>query len=490
MIRDNGFAKLWHKQDDVFRLPKASISVALISPVAYVDPAHCNMTRLVSDMMKDSFVEFAYDAELAGIGFSCNNTIYGVDFSVNGYSEKLVAFLCALVERLATLNVDPGRFPMVKDQYRRSLASFKSSQPTSLSGYEFRSIVSEKIWSHALRLDALDGITYDQIQAFQSELLRRCHLEILVHGNLTAHQAIAAVDQIEAVLKSNCGSSGLLPAELTPQRHLRLDPSEDVRARAVTSTHHMHCVQMYFQVGLEADETDVELMLFLQIIKENFFETLRTQEQLGYIVHSGQHCLFGATGVTMIIQSEKSASYVDTRIRQFVDAMDEYISGLTDEQYSNHANALVNTLLDKPKTLTDEARGYWKEILAHTYDFGWEARYTALIKTLPKQRVLDFYRARIKSTGKLRSRITVWVEPEPKPADTVPTPGDDPNATVPGEEIVLKNMDDTAPVVESDAPGVLAERAPVELAGPEDILQFQRSHALYPAPVVTGLRAN
>jgi insulysin len=43
LVRDTPLSKVWHKLDAEFGTPKASIMVALTSPVAYSSPDECNM---------------------------------------------------------------------------------------------------------------------------------------------------------------------------------------------------------------------------------------------------------------------------------------------------------------------------------------------------------------------------------------------------------------------------------------------------------------
>ena len=48
------------------------------SPLAYVDPCHCNMAHLFVELLKDSLNEYAYAAEIAGVHYKLENTMYGI----------------------------------------------------------------------------------------------------------------------------------------------------------------------------------------------------------------------------------------------------------------------------------------------------------------------------------------------------------------------------------------------------------------------------
>lgn len=57
----------------------------LCSPFAYVDPLHCNMAYLYLELLKDSLNEYAYAAELAGLNYDLQNTVYGMYVSIHSF---------------------------------------------------------------------------------------------------------------------------------------------------------------------------------------------------------------------------------------------------------------------------------------------------------------------------------------------------------------------------------------------------------------------
>ena len=47
------------------------------SPLAYVDPCHCNMAQVFLELLTDSLNEYGYDAEVAGVDYKLEQTMYG-----------------------------------------------------------------------------------------------------------------------------------------------------------------------------------------------------------------------------------------------------------------------------------------------------------------------------------------------------------------------------------------------------------------------------
>lgn len=82
--------------------------------------------------------------------------------------------------------------------------------------------------------------------------------------------------------------------------------------------HKSSCCSLYLQFGLQSDTSNVYLDLIAHILQEPFYNQLRTQEQLGYIVFCGPRKANGAHGLRFIVQSTKHPSYVENRIEQFL----------------------------------------------------------------------------------------------------------------------------------------------------------------------------
>jgi len=72
------------------------------------------MANLYVDLLKDSLNEYSYMAELAGLKYTVSATNYGLNLSVSGFSDKMDVLLETVVERMATLKIDPQRFAILK----------------------------------------------------------------------------------------------------------------------------------------------------------------------------------------------------------------------------------------------------------------------------------------------------------------------------------------------------------------------------------------
>jgi insulysin len=111
--------------------------------------------------------------------------------------------------------------------------------------------------------------------------------------------------------------------------------------------------------------------LLSQILKEPAFDILRTKEQLGYIVSCiGQLLPNGNEHVLrLVIQSEKSASYCESRIEAFFETMTTRIEEMPDDIFQEHKATVQKRWREAHKNLGEESAVYNYQINVNHLDF-------------------------------------------------------------------------------------------------------------------------
>ncbi|XP_032806215.1 insulin-degrading enzyme [Petromyzon marinus] len=409
LIKDSAMSKLWFKQDDTFHLPKACLNFEFFSPFAYVDPLHCDMAYLYVELLKDSLNEYAYAADLAGLSYTLQNTVYGIHLSIKGYQDKQPLLLRKIIEKMATFEIDEMRFEIIKEAYLRSLSNFRAEQPHQHAMYYLRLLMTELAWTKEELRDALEDVTVSCLQAFVPQLLSRLHMECLFHGNVDKEGALETMAMVEDTLVRLAHSKPLLPSQLTRHREVQLPDGRWFVYQRRNEVHNNCGIEIYYQTDLQTTHDNMLLELFCQIVSEPCFNTLRTKEQLGYIVFSGPRRSSGVQGLRFIIQSEKQPHYLESRVEAFLHAMGRHVADMTPDAFAKHASALAVRRLDKPKKLSTECGKHWGEIISQQYNFDRDNIEVAHLKTLTKDDVFKFYQELLSVDAARRHKISVHV---------------------------------------------------------------------------------
>ncbi|PWN29969.1 hypothetical protein BDZ90DRAFT_229012 [Jaminaea rosea] len=414
LLKHTQLSRLWHKMDDQFFLPKANVFTLLRSPLIDATPANAVKSRVFVELLKDALTEYSYDAELAGLGYNIEAQADGFGISVDGYNDKLPVLLGHILKAVRNFEVDPARFEIIKDTVARGYENFRLEAPYQHANYYTTYLTVERIWTPEEKLRELKRMQSSDVQRFIPDLLARLHIEMLAHGNLTSSQATSLVDLAESTLQAQ----PLSPAELISPRSLLLPvPSETRWRKQVKNPENVNSsIEVYCQVGDVGDARKrATLGLLSQIASEPVFDQLRTKEQLGYLVFSSARKSVGSMGFRVLVQSERDASYLESRIEAFFEQFKGILENMSAEEFEKQRTSLINKKLEVVKNLVEESTRFWFHIHSGYFDFLQREIDVEHLRSLNKQDVLDLFMRHIHPSSPERAKLAVHIQSQVKP---------------------------------------------------------------------------
>jgi insulysin len=368
VVRNDQLVRTWYKKDDTFWVPKANLIVSAKSPLVYASAANSVKARLFTDLVRDALEEYSYDAELAGLQYTVSLDSRGLFIEVSGYNDKLAVLLEQVLITMRDLEIREDRFDIIKERLSRGYRNWEFQQPWTQIGDYTGWLTQEHDYVVEDLEPELPGITVDSVRVFRKELLTQLHMEVYVHGNLYKEDALKLTDMIETTLKPRA-----LPKEQWPIRRSLIFPpgSNHIWKKTLKDAANVnHCIEYWLYIGDKADRNiRAKTLLLDQISHEPCFDQLRTKEQLGYIVFSGARASITTYGFRFIIQSEKTAPYLETRIELFLETLAKSIENMSEEDFENNKRSLIVKRLEKPKYLDQETGRHWNQIHTEYYDF-------------------------------------------------------------------------------------------------------------------------
>ncbi|KAM0723354.1 hypothetical protein Q7P37_000340 [Cladosporium fusiforme] len=406
LIRNHENTRTWFKKDDQFWVPKANVHVCLRSPVTTVTPLASIMTFLYKELVEDSLTEYSYDAEIAGLRYALSPHSTGLDIQVSGYNDKMPVLLEKVLVSMRDLEVKQDRFEIVKESLLRGLRNFEYTEPFRQISTYTRWLTAERSWAQFELTEELESVTADDVRAFFPQILRQMHIELLVHGNLHKEDALRITDLVERTLQPR-----RLPASQWPtKRSMLLPPGSDYRWEHTLKNpdNVNHCIEYVLFVGQNQDRAlRARLLLLAQMLEEPCFNTLRTQEQLGYVVGSGMLVLNTVQGFRVLIQSEKDCAYLEKRIDSFLIGFEKELEEMSEEDFRKHKIGLINKRLEKLKNLSEESGRLWHHVASEAFDFDLVHRDVENISPLTKSDLQAFYRAYFHPDSPTRAKASV-----------------------------------------------------------------------------------
>lgn len=379
---------IYHRQDDVFRQPKAEIVFEIRSPYIVADVESYVKTQLWCAAVQEELNEFSYDATCAGLGYSLGLNGGILRLYISGFSDKLPVLLDAVTSKMRSMTSVPSNiYDIVANAYSDSVqnAAFHSS-PLQQCGALYSELLFKDIGFPAdKRFHAFQGLTRESLDGVAESILNSCHVEAMVLGNSTPEDARDyAVELCKSLQLENALSS--VPNKsfttLPPGRTLWRVDSSDVDAPS-------HAVRLCLEMR-SSIEVNAKLLVLCNILAPKFFDVLRTQQQLGYIVGLGPQPGNFLSFLVAQVQTEFPPDYVRGRIDAFLDEQFKFVlDSLSEEDFETSLAGVLSELRTKPKNLSEELGEFLGEFSNRTYDF---TRRQQVIDELEKPLTLESLR--------------------------------------------------------------------------------------------------
>jgi len=455
VIHESLHLRCWYKKDTEFRFPKAFVSVDFFSHIVMTDPFHSNIMSLFVRLFNEDFSEYTWDATRASLLLNIKPSSYGFKMQLSGFNHKLHILLKKSIEKILTFKINPLRFEILKEERIRDLKNIAMEQPYH-SAMRYNSIIlSEDGWTPNELLAAVGDVKVESIEEFMEKFLSHMFMESLIYGNIDKIKALEFIQLLETPFLNRNGFRKLLPRQMVRSREVQLEDGESTLFETTSDHHSSSCVYIHLQCGVQSTLNNMVVSLFNEIIKESCFNTLRTQEQLGYIVFSSSSRSHGVLNLRIIVQSDRTPMYVDTRIERYIDTIQDLLINMSQEEFDKYKDALAVKLLEKPKGLMKQAAVYQLEIDTQDYNFNRAQIEVNALETIVKSDIVEFYRNQINRSGPKRHKLAVHVKSTLKNTDV--------------EDNELSQVDDNS---------LLANNSQIIT----DITDFKKKHRLYPLP--------
>ncbi|SVE47382.1 uncharacterized protein METZ01_LOCUS500236, partial [marine metagenome] len=223
-----------------------------------------------------------YPVKLAGLEYSIGVDKKGISLSFGGYSDRISELVKTVTQKLKQIKIDQETFESLKERRLRRYKNFSFQQPYQQAFY-YRSLMLEakkhSIWEYA---EEISKIRLRDLKKFAAALYDRHYVEGFIFGNVWKDKAGEAV----STLLKNLGGKELPRDDIYQESVIQIEPGKTHSLVEKMNVKNSAAV-IEFQVDQHDPKLRVSLMVLDTALQPLFYNDLRTQQQLGYIVNSG-----------------------------------------------------------------------------------------------------------------------------------------------------------------------------------------------------------
>ncbi len=363
---------LYYAQDVEFERPRATLQFRFVPARTTATAETDLLLKFYLTCLQDSLEAAASDAAIAGITWEIDADLEGLNLTVSGFGDSPARFATHVAEQLLTFDVTPERFAALSERVVRSLRSFKQTEAYQLASHRLNAALREFYFLPDHGLEHAPAVTWDEVRANIRTFFAAGKLEALVHGHLTPAQAVASTRAVAAAI----GARPVPAADLVRRRHVMPaagEPVIDVAAiEGVNSAY-----RAVYQLSDDTPATRATATVLANYMRTPYFDELRTNQQLGYIVGSGAGSSLDRHYLLFVIQSSTHAvDDLRQRSETYIATLPDQLAALDAEAWQTLLAGARAQLEEKPTSIAEKAARLFR--LGYDHGGDWDRRQDTL----------------------------------------------------------------------------------------------------------------
>lgn len=349
-----GFA-FWHQADASFDTPKVEWRFSLQHPAASQDAREAVLSRLLAGWLGDSLNESLYPARLAGHDVEAYAHARGITLSFSGWRDRQDRLIDRVLAQLQEGEIESGSFERVRYRLQRE---WRNAPQDALYRQAHRTLAEALVrpqWPTDTLLEASRELDVADLREFRERFLDELRLEAMAVGNLEAGPAEAQVQRVAETLSPTLTEDAI--PDLVPLQ------AEDLPALTPTTSRKESLVLRYLQGPDRSIDSQARLAVLGQLLETPFYQRLRTEEQLGYVVNARYSPMLDAPGISLLVQSPETRSEaIQARIDAFLDDFAERLETLDDDALAPYRQAVHDQLMQRDNSLSERTNRLWRAL--------------------------------------------------------------------------------------------------------------------------------
>lgn len=380
--------ELWWAADSEFLVPKAQMFFNISSRVANGGAREAALTQLYAGAIADGLNEISYPALLAGVSFSVRAHSRGLSIRVGGYNDKQDLLLEKIAAALALESLTAERLVNLHTELLRRWENLAKRLPYQQLFGGLNQDLVQNSWGADKLIQALETVSLSELQQHSRTLRNNAELQALALGNLSADTAERQAKIIAAALSCDQGSN--CAAEKAKVRQLQ---AEQWFGRDLAVEHADSAMLMYVQGQDQSYGSQAMMALTAQVLQADYFQQLRTNQQLGYVVFATAAPLIDVPGLAFIVQSPThSVGHIAQASRKFLaEKRAQLDSEEFQQEFEQHRSAVLSELREKAKNMSEKTERYWSDLTMGYPGFNRRSQLIEAVEGLSYAQWRDFF---------------------------------------------------------------------------------------------------
>ncbi len=349
-IASNPSGKAYYWEDNNYKTPDISWVFHFHSPMIDGSARKAVLTDLFTRGVERRSAATQSYAEAARLSTKLYLSDVDMILRVDGKSEKAPKLLEAVLFHMQTGRLSEEEFLLEQTAMKSQLKNWEKAMPALQSFDLMGSVLYTTAPRQKEKLEVLTSLSYNDYLEFSDQLFKTLYTEGLLTGNLTESQA----HQIWEMTQKKLHATPYLEEERVEKQVILMPRDEGPFRLREQSASLGNAALLVIQEGIFSYERGASADVLGSAIKEEFFTTLRTKQQTGYITRAQPFEENSLLFQMFLVQS--TTHQPDELIARFELFLEPYVKDfeatLPEGRFEEIRSNLITTLKTPPPNLS------------------------------------------------------------------------------------------------------------------------------------------
>ncbi|MAI36370.1 insulinase family protein [Alteromonas sp.] len=381
LIDKQGY-QFWFAQDQQFHSPKGDIYISFDATSFSESLTAVAAKRIWLGALNDHLQAKYYRAEIAGLHYRIYGHQAGFTLHTRGFTNQQPLLASQLMDAVINFIPDERAFSHHKYLQEQALHNSLLNKPTNRLFSRLSVLIQRNTQAPIELLDVMSDTSYDDMLVARESAFKQFFAEAFMHGNWTSNEAEQFATSTYHLCKHSQGSP--------LSRAVSKLPVGDTLYHQVSCKHDDGAVVLYLQAP-SASLSDTALCMVLeQMLAAPFFNSLRTEQQLGYIVGTGYVPHNQHPGIAFYIQSPEKGP------KPLLEAMTTFLYQQLHEiefyrfYWPTIQENLLKQLEERDLTLSMKSQRLWVSLGTQDLEFNRNLKLAECVKKLSFEHIQGF----------------------------------------------------------------------------------------------------
>ena len=404
----------WHLKDVSFNVPKANAYFTLQVPFANSSAKNAVLTSLYTQMLQEQLNETLYDASLAGLNTQIYPHMKGFTVRLSGYNDKLDILTTEVVNAIQKPKFAEQRFKIIQQRYLDSLANQLNDKPYNQTISRLYELLLPQ-WSNAQEREQTNALSVEDLNAFALKLTENPAIKLLTHGNLSQKQAT----DIAKIITQSLGKED---AKAVAGIQVVQVPAGKPLTDLLAIDHNDSAISMLLQGDNNSNEEKATFAVLSEVLSAPFYNELRTEKQLGYIVFGTPMQIHKTPGIAFIVQSPVAdADTLAQEIQGFLARSQGLVSKLDQASLEKYKRSVIARITKKDNKLSSRSKRFWRELDWQETHFDTREKLAKAVEALTLEELTKGYQRLTTRSLTVQSTGTKFERPTEQPEQLTQT---------------------------------------------------------------------